>query len=340
MRTSGVMQRLRPGAPWAILSAWALAWSTIFGASPAYAFDWNTSMLTIPSGSDTLQFTFNPASGDVPLLANQCAFTVAGVVCEGATANAFEGRLVMPDVATADKDWTLPDASGQIVLDTAAQTLTNKTITSAANTLSIDGTSITSGTIPAARHGADFVDAMSDIDAAIKTSDTDTKLLTTAQANPASTKCLEITSAGSVQQASGACSTSTPVRPILDATSETKISITGAGSMYLTPNGRITASETDCRVPVPDGTYDNISVLASANQTASDLSAEVGKGACGSALTYAGTLKAVFSATANTRVAATGAITTTGGQCMCVKVTSVAGMPAAAYLSITWERTA
>tara|TARA_A100001234_G_C12605750_1_gene377067 strand:- start:13 stop:942 length:930 start_codon:yes stop_codon:yes gene_type:complete len=50
------------------------------------------------------------------------------IVFEGSTANDFEIRLKAKD-ATADRDIILPDVSGNLVLDSATQTLTNKTLT-------------------------------------------------------------------------------------------------------------------------------------------------------------------------------------------------------------------
>jgi len=52
-----------------------------------------------------------------------------GITFEGATPDAYETFLQVTD-PTADRTITLPDASGNIVLDTLTQTLTNKTLTS------------------------------------------------------------------------------------------------------------------------------------------------------------------------------------------------------------------
>lgn len=59
------------------------------------------------------------------------AITVAGggLSFEGSSVNDFETVLNVVD-PTADRNITLPDATGSIVLDTATQVLTNKTLTS------------------------------------------------------------------------------------------------------------------------------------------------------------------------------------------------------------------
>lgn len=51
------------------------------------------------------------------------------IVFEGATADDYETTLTVTD-PTADRTITLPNATGNVVLDTLAQTLTNKTLTS------------------------------------------------------------------------------------------------------------------------------------------------------------------------------------------------------------------
>ena len=52
-----------------------------------------------------------------------------GITFEGSTADAFETTLQVTD-PTADRTITLPDATGTVILDSATQTLTNKTLTS------------------------------------------------------------------------------------------------------------------------------------------------------------------------------------------------------------------
>ena len=70
----------------------------------------------------------NAVNGVAALDANINVVTTTGVVFEGATANNFETTLQVID-PTSDKTITLPDATGTVVLDSATQTLTNKTLT-------------------------------------------------------------------------------------------------------------------------------------------------------------------------------------------------------------------
>lgn len=66
--------------------------------------------------------------GDSDNLSAQITLEDSAVVFEGATADAFETRLVASNVG-ADVKITLPDSNGVVTLNEAVQTLTNKTIT-------------------------------------------------------------------------------------------------------------------------------------------------------------------------------------------------------------------
>jgi len=79
--------------------------------------------------------------GDSNVLSGQITLEDSAIVFEGATADAFETRLVASDVA-ADTLVRLPDSDGIIVTDIGNQTLTNKTLTSPALTTPAITTSI------------------------------------------------------------------------------------------------------------------------------------------------------------------------------------------------------
>ena len=74
-------------------------------------------------------------------LSTQITLEDSAVVFEGATADAFETRLVASNVG-ADVKITLPDSNGVVTLNEAVQTLTNKTLTSPAITTPSISTSI------------------------------------------------------------------------------------------------------------------------------------------------------------------------------------------------------
>ena len=72
---------------------------------------------------------YQKLGGDSNVLSGEISVASAGITFEGSTADDFETNLQAVD-PTADRSITLPDASGSIVLDTATQTLTNKTMSS------------------------------------------------------------------------------------------------------------------------------------------------------------------------------------------------------------------
>ena len=75
------------------------------------------------------QELYQKLGGDSSSLTGSISVGAAGITFEGSTEDNFETSLVVVD-PTGDRIATLPDATGSIVLDTATQTLTNKTLIS------------------------------------------------------------------------------------------------------------------------------------------------------------------------------------------------------------------
>jgi hypothetical protein len=131
---------------WASIDYFADINSTVnpaFGSSITFegatANDFETTLaITDPTADRTI--TIPDVTGTVITTGNLSDITNIGVftstiTMEGSTANDFELTISAGD-PTADRTATFPDATGTIVLDSATQTLTNKTIAFGSNTVS------------------------------------------------------------------------------------------------------------------------------------------------------------------------------------------------------------
>ena len=87
---------------------------------------------TLRSGATKINANFSELytflGGNANTLASEVTLEDSAVVFEGSLADSFETRLTAIN-PTADRQIKLPDAAGIAVLDTATQTLTNKTLT-------------------------------------------------------------------------------------------------------------------------------------------------------------------------------------------------------------------
>jgi len=93
----------------------------------------------------TIKPNYNAASGNIALAANEVAFSLNGLVSEGATANDVEGRFAFPDWSSSDKDITFQDATHTVVGRDTTDTLTNKTLAAANNVIGADTAEAMSG---------------------------------------------------------------------------------------------------------------------------------------------------------------------------------------------------
>ena len=87
-------------------------------------------------------YNFLGTEGDSSTLASRVKFQDSAVVFEGKNLDSHEIRLFAAE-PTADRVVTLPDATGNVVLDTATQTLTNKLLTAP----TLTGSSASAGSI-------------------------------------------------------------------------------------------------------------------------------------------------------------------------------------------------
>ena len=118
--------------------------SIVFEGATADAFE-TTLTVTDPTADRTILFPDATGTiittGNLSDIVNTGVFT-SSIVFEGTTANDFELTLAAGD-PTADRTVSFPDAAGTIIIDSATQTLTNKTLT----TPQVSGLTLTDASI-------------------------------------------------------------------------------------------------------------------------------------------------------------------------------------------------
>ena len=149
----------------------------------------------------------------------------ASIVFEGATPDAFETTLTVTD-PTQDNTITLPNTTGTVVIATAAQTLTNKTMGDALNAGGFKITNLATPTLASDAVRKDFADAQV---AAAATSATSAAASATAAASSATTAAASVATIAGYASAAATSATSASASATAAATSAASAS-TSAGS--------------------------------------------------------------------------------------------------------------
>lgn len=87
--------------------------------------------------------------GNADTLSSQISLGSDGIIFEGSSADDFETTLKVANPTSSDKTITFPDATGNVILDTATQTITNKTLGEVyfqSSEISADGTASATAT--------------------------------------------------------------------------------------------------------------------------------------------------------------------------------------------------
>jgi hypothetical protein len=178
-------------------------------------------------GTDKIQ-TLTQKTLTSPVITNPSisgAGVDASIVFEGATPDAFETTLTVVD-PTQDNTITLPNTTGTVVLATAVQTLTNKTMGDALNAGGFKITNLATPTLASDAVRKDFADAQV---AAAATSATSAAASATAAASSATTAANSVATIAGYATSSANSATAAATSATSAATSATSAA-TSAGS--------------------------------------------------------------------------------------------------------------
>ena len=206
-----------------------------------------------------------------------------GITFEGATGDANETFLQVTD-PTADRTITLPDASGNVVLDTLTQTLTNKTLTSPTISGSPVITGLSSaGMVSSSATPKDYVDAILGSATAAATSAASAAASATAAATSATSAAASATAAAT--SASSALTSQTAAAT--SATSAANSATAAATSATSAANSASAAATSATSAAASETAAATSASSASASSSAAATSASSAATSASSALTSA-----------------------------------------------------
>ena len=221
----------------------------------------------------------------------------ASIVFEGATPDAFETTLTVVD-PTQDNTLTLPNTTGTVVVATAVQTLTNKTLTSP----TISGSPVITGLSSAGMSASsatpkDYVDSILGSATAAATSAASAAASATAAATSATSAAASATAAaasavtaGSSATAAATSATSAAASATAAATSATSAaaSATAAATSATSASASATASATSATASATSATASATSASAAATSasSAATSASSAATSATSSALSY------------------------------------------------------
>jgi hypothetical protein len=269
----------------------------------------------------------------------------ASIVFEGATPDAFETTLTVVD-PTQDNTLTLPNTTGTIVVATAVQTLTNKTLTSP----TISGSPVITGLSSAGMSASsatpkDYVDSILGSATAAATSAASAATSATSAATSATSAAASAVAAASSATASASSATAAATSATSAATSATAAatsatsasnSATAAATSATSAASSATAAATSATSAAASATTAAASVATIAGYaTASANSATAAATSATSAATSAGSSEtsAIASATSASAAATSAASASTSATSAATSATAAATSAASAATS-------
>ena len=229
----------------------------------------------------------------------------ASIVFEGATPDAFETTLTVVD-PTQDNTITLPNTTGTVVLTTATQTLTNKTMGDALNAGGFKITNLATPTLASDAVRKDFADAQ------VAAAATSAASAATSAASAATSASSALTSANSASASQTAAATS--AASAATSASTMAASVTAAQSSATAAASSATAAATSATSAAASATAAATSATsAAASATAAATSATSAAAsattAANSVATIAGYASSAATSEANAAASATAAAT-------------------------------
>ena len=239
-----------------------------------------------------------------PVITSGSSAEFTSIVFEGSTIDAYETTLTVAD-PTADRTITLPNASGNVVLDTLTQTLTNKTLTSPTISGSPVITGLSSaGMISSSATPKDYVDSILGSAVAASTSAASAATSATSAATSASSAATSASSALSSQTAAAtsASSAATSATSAATSASSAATSATSAAASASAASTSATSAAASATAAASSATTaaNSVATIASYATTASNSAAAAATSASSAATSAA-------SAAASTSAAATSA---------------------------------
>jgi hypothetical protein len=227
-----------------------------------------------------------------------------GITFEGATSDIYETFLAVTD-PTADRTITLPDATGNVVLDTLAQTLTNKTLTSPTISGSPIITGLSSaGMISSSATPKDYVDSILGSATAAATSAASAAASATAAATSATSAAASATAA-----ATSATSAANSATAAATSASSAATSATNAGTQATNASNYAAAAATSATSAAASAASAAASVatIASYATSAANSAAAAATSATSAAASATAAATSATSAAASATAAATSA---------------------------------
>jgi hypothetical protein len=250
----------------------------------------------------------------------------ASIVFEGATADAHETTLTVVD-PTQDNTITLPNTTGTVVLATAAQTLTNKTMGDALNAGGFKITNLATPTDASDAVRKDFADAQV---AAAATSATSAAASATAAASSATTAAASVATIAGYASAAATSATSASASATAASTSATSAA-TSAGSSETSA----IASATSATASASSATAAATSATSSASSATAAATSATSSAASATAAATSATSAAASATTAANSVATIAGYATSSANSATAAATSATSAAASATAAST-----